>query len=95
MTTVNKYVFSLERGVICGNMHLQGVVTLTCKSVYHLRRILNDIMCWGTMHNHKSEHNSKSTWTLRVHTGDGLHTFWGMCGYCLKDEGMPRLAPGQ
>jgi hypothetical protein len=92
LPVVKKYVFSIERGPVIGNLHYQGVMVLVCKSGNHVKAMLNDACHWGKKFNDSAEPDFGSNWRAKALTGDGLHTLIGMIGYCLKDEDLAHFA---
>ena len=65
---------------MCEHLHIQGVIRIYDSSAQWASRHLREYLGW------KKDYGKIM---MKGLTGKRLHTFIGMIGYCLKDEGQP------
>ena len=68
------YCVSIERGILAGNLHFQGVIKVRTTSAQAFNARLRRALGWS----------GGSKVMLKTLNGMGLHTWVGMVGYCMK-----------
>lgn len=81
-------VYSLERGPTCSNLHVQGVVHAKFKSAQAVNGAIK--RCFAELPPSAFDRN-KLRICVKTATNRGLHTFAGLCGYCMKDPVGPAV----
>jgi len=75
-------MFSTERGGRLQHLHFQGVIEIKLGNGREVRGIINAVLGWGK----PETRPTNAHLSVKVLSQNGLHTFSGLVGYCVKDE---------
>jgi len=75
-------MFATERGGKLQHLHIQGVIELKLQTGREVRKLLILAMGWETA----ATKPPLGMIMVKVLSQQGLHTFLGLVGYCVKDE---------
>jgi hypothetical protein len=90
---VLKYFYGVEKGGTLSQRHVQGVVRVVAASANVVSRIIREALMW--VRGRHADVPAGATVMCKTLRNTGLHTFSGMIGYCMKDEGLEHYQVGR